>query len=362
MPLDRYVTLGRSGLRVSPLCLGTMTFGEEWGWGASIEDSRAILDAYEAAGGNFLDTANIYTKGHSETIIGDWLHAGDRGRRDRTVIATKFMGNLHRGDPNSGGAGRKAIVNACEHSLRRLRTDHIDLYWAHFHDRATPIEEMMRTLDDLVRSGKVRHVGLSDHPAWVCASAIEVARREGWEAPIALQIEYSLLQRTVEGELMPMARHYGLGVTPWSPLRAGILTGKYRRDARPAPGTTRVPEDSRFLTEATYDLIDELVAIADALGTTPARVALAWVQGRDGVSSTIIGARTLGQLEDNLGALEVTLAPEQVAALDAKSVPALPFPCEFLDGVRVAIQHGAVVNGQEADPWPLGPAGPHEVW
>lgn len=217
MKLTDYRTLGRSGLRVSPLCLGTMTFGSDWGWGAGVAESRAMLDAYLGAGGNFLDTANIYTKGHSEAILGDYF--AERGGRDRAVLATKFCGSLHRGDPNAGGAGRKAIQQQLEQSLRRLRTDCVDLYWLHFDDPHTPIEETMRALDDLVRAGKVRHLGVSDTPAWRVVQGQLEAQFRGWSPFVALQIEYSLIERTVEHDLMPMARSHGLGVTPWSPLK-----------------------------------------------------------------------------------------------------------------------------------------------
>ncbi|MFK7960850.1 MAG: aldo/keto reductase [Phycisphaerales bacterium] len=364
MSLDQYVTLGRSGLRVSPLCLGTMTFGTEWEWGADVADSNAMLGAYMERGGNFLDTANIYTKGHSEAIIGDYFAAGGpgAGRRDEVVIATKFMGNMHTGNPNGGGAGRAAIINACEESLRRLRTDHIDLYWAHFWDRATPIEEMMQTLDDLVRQGKVRYIGLSDHPAWVCTQAQYEAKLRHWTPLIALQIEYSLLQRTVEADLLPMARAMGMGVTPWSPLRAGILSGKYRRESRPEVGTTRVAKKSKFLNETTYALVDELAAIADELGCSVAQVALQWVQSRDGVTSTIIGARTLAHLDDNLGALDISLTDDHVKRLEDKSKPSLPFPADFLDGARTVIQGGTSLNGERRDPWPLAPDGADDRW
>jgi len=225
MPLDHYITLGRSGLRVSPLCLGAMTFGEDWGWGSTVEASQEILDRYIARGGNFIDTANGYTKGHSETIIGD--HVGRHAaRRDRLVIATKFTTNMYRGDPNGGGASRKAIIAQCEQSLRRLQTTYIDLYWLHVWDANTPVDETLRALDDLVRDGKVRFIGFSDTPAWKCAQAQTIAQLRGWSPLVALQIEYSLLERTVEGELIPMARELGMGVTPWSPL-AGGTNGVY---------------------------------------------------------------------------------------------------------------------------------------
>jgi aryl-alcohol dehydrogenase-like predicted oxidoreductase len=215
MSLNSYLTLGRSGLRVSPFCLGAMTFGEDLGegFGASVMDSEAMLLHYLEQGGNFIDTANIYTSGHSEKIIGDFFRSG-KGRRDRAVIATKFFCNLFAGDPNGGGASRKAILAQCDESLRRLQTDYIDLYYVHNWDRFTPIEETMSALDDLVKSGKVRYVGISDAPAWKVAQAQLIAHFRGWSPLIALQIEYSLMQRTVEGELVPMAEELGLGVLP----------------------------------------------------------------------------------------------------------------------------------------------------
>jgi aryl-alcohol dehydrogenase-like predicted oxidoreductase len=240
MPLDHYVTLGRSGLRVSPLCLGAMTFGEDLGWGSSVEESEAIIDRYIELGGNFIDTANVYTKGHSEKIIGD--HVGkERPKRNRLVIATKFSSNLHVGDPNGGGSNRKSIISACEESLRRLQTDYIDLYWLHNWDKHTPIEETMAALKDLVRAGKVRYLGVSDTPAWKVSQAQTIAQFRGWAPFIGLQIEYSLLERTVEGELIPMARELGLGVTPWSPLKGGVSAASTRvrtpvRSSPIAPG------------------------------------------------------------------------------------------------------------------------------
>ena len=349
MPLDHYVTLGRSGLRVSPFCLGCMTFGDEWAAvGTHEAESLDVLAAYLDAGGNFLDTANIYTMGHSEAIIGDYFAGAPSKARDRVVIATKFSGNLHPGDPNGGGAGRKAIIHQLEDSLRRLRTDHVDLYWCHFHDHNTPIDETMRALDQLVRDGKVRHIGFSDMPAWVVVQGQYEAIFRGWEPLIALQIEYSLAQRTVEADLLPMARSLGLGVTPWSPLRAGILSGKYRRDSRPEIGSTRVAAASPHLNDRNYAIIDELVAVADELESTPAQVALRWVQDREGVSSTIIGARRKAQLLDNLGALEIEITDDQAARLDAVSTPALPFPHEFLKNVVHVHQGGVHVDGQDS--------------
>lgn len=363
MPLNHYVTLGRSGLRVSPFCLGAMTFGQSWGLGSPREESFRVLDAYLQRGGNFIDTANIYNKGESEALLGEYFDAGPgKGRRDRVVIATKFMGNMYPRDPNGGGAARKSIMNACENSLRRLRMDHIDLYWAHFWDRHTPIEELMRTLELLVQQGKVRAIGLSDHPAWVCATAQMTALLRGWCPLAAIQIEYSLLQRTVEGELLPMAREFGLGVTPWSPLRGGVLSGKYTRRGRPEAGTVRVAADSKYLNERTYALIDELERVAAEVGGTVAQVALRWVQDRPGVTSTIIGARTMAQLEDNLGALDLNLTPQQTARLDELTVPSLPFPHEFLEMVQTAIQNDTTINGVTCGPWPLSPVGDEDRW
>jgi aryl-alcohol dehydrogenase-like predicted oxidoreductase len=352
MPLNHYVTLGRSGLRVSPFCLGTMTFGEDLGWGTSVEESKKILDRYIELGGNFLDTANFYTKSHSEKIIGD--HVGRHpGRRDRLVIATKFSGSLYPGDPNGGGSGRKSIIAACEHSLRRLQTDYIDLYWLHNWDVHTPMEETMAALETLVESGKVRYLGVSDTPAWKIAEANVIARFRGWSAFIGLQIEYSLLERSVEQELVPMALEFGLGITPWSPLKSGALSGKYtRRNVGQVKGDRGFFLDS-FLGEKAYAVVDVLEEIAKAHDSTPARVALAWVQGRPGVTSTIIGARRMTQLEDNIKALEVTLTTEERARLDALTQPTFGFP-QNMQSMFPSIHHGgATVNGVSAPTSPF---------
>jgi aryl-alcohol dehydrogenase-like predicted oxidoreductase len=354
MALNHYVTIGNSGLRVSPFCLGAMTFGEDWGWGSSVAESETIMGRFLERGGNFIDTANVYTKGHSEKIIGDFI-GRDRARRDRVVIATKFFGNLYPGDPNAGGAGRKNIVASCEQSLRRLQTDYIDLYWMHCWDRFTPIEETMRALDDLVASGKVRYIGLSDTPAWKVAHAQTIARFRGWAPLVALQIEYSLLERTVEGELIPMALEMGLGVTPWSPLKSGALSGKYTRENSATAKADRGERVTTSLNERVFAIIDELQAIAKELQATPAAVALAWVQGRPGVASTIIGARRLDQLEQNLAALDITLNLEQVARLDKLSKPTLSFPMQFLNVASMFAHGGATVNGEASTLWPLAP-------
>ena len=353
MPLTNYLTLGRSGLRVSPFCLGTMTFGEDWGWGSPVADSEAILGRYLELGGNFLDTANGYTKGHSEVIIGDYFARA--GRRDRVVIATKFGTNLYLGDPNGGGAGRKAIIEACEQSLRRLKTDYIDLYWMHFWDPHTPIDETMRALDDLVRAGKVRYLGVSDTPAWKVTQGHLLAQFHGGAPFVGLQIEYSLVERTVEGELVPMARELGLGITPWSPLRGGVLSGKYTRANAAQANPDRGDRVKAFFTERNLAIIDELIRIAGELGVSPATVALAWVQSRPGVTSTIIGARRLDQLEQNLAALDLKLRESDIAALDAVSAPTLNFPAPFFRMIPLFAQGGTTVNGTSSSAWPLMP-------
>jgi aryl-alcohol dehydrogenase-like predicted oxidoreductase len=354
MPLDHFVTLGRSGLRVSPFCLGGMTFGEERGWGSPAAVAEQIIDRYLDCGGNFIDTANSYNRGHSERIIGD--HVGCHpARRDRIAIATKFSFNLYPGDPNGGGGNRKSIIAACEESLRRLRTGYIDLYWMHYWDWFTPIDETMRALEDLVTAGKVRYLGFSDTPAWKVAQAQVTALLQGRTPLIALQIAYSLLERTVEGELIPMARELGLGVTPYGALASGVLSGKYTRANAAQAQPRRGEMVTAALTEKTFHLIDILNDIARQLETTPARVALAWVQSRPGVASTIIGARTMEQLEENLGALDLRLSPKHEAALEEASRPKLNFPAGFMAVVGPHPYGGTTINGQT---FPLSPFAP----
>lgn len=361
MPLDQYVTLGRSGLRVSRWCLGTMTFGEDLGWGASVEESQRIIDAYVDAGGNFLDTANIYTKGHSEQIIGD--HIGRQpARRDRVVIATKFLGNMHLGDPNGGGSHRKNMFNSVEESLRRLQTDYIDLYWVHFYDRHTPVEETMRALDDLVRAGKVRYVGFSDHPAWVCARAQTLAELKNWTPLIGLQIEYSLAERTVEFDLIPMAQQLGMGVTPWSPLKGGLLTDKY---ASNGPRDTKRGEwvSKHLDSPRVQAILSTLERVAREADCSMAEAALAWCAARPGVSSVIFGARTVDQLQTNLAAAGRTLSDEHQHALTEASQPEnVPFPHNFLGSAPTLIQGGTTVNGTPSQRWPLAPQTDEERW
>jgi aryl-alcohol dehydrogenase-like predicted oxidoreductase len=321
-----------------------MTFGQDVpGFGASVEESEAILAHYLEEGGNFIDTANGYTRGHSEKIIGDFFRAG-KGKRDRVVIATKFFMNLFAGDPNGGGAGRKAIFAQCEESLRRLQTDYIDLYYLHNWDRFTPIEETMSALDDLVRAGKVRYLGISDAPAWKVAQAQVMAHFRGWNSLIALQIEYSLMERTVEGELVPMAEELGLGILPWSPLKGGRLSGKYTRVNGAKMQGLRGTLGGDF-TEKQYDIIDMVGKVAEECQASASAVALAWLKGRPGVSSTILGVSTLAQLGVNLKALDVALTSEQIERLDGVSKPVLNFPADFLTHSPSISHAGATVNG-----------------
>lgn len=352
MSLDSYVTLGRSGLRVSPFTLGTMTFGEDHGWGSSPQESANILAAYLDRGGNSIDTANIYTNGHSEKIIGDYF-AGRSALRDRVVIGTKFFGNLYENDPNGGGPGRKAIVQQLENSLRRLQTDYVDIYWLHNFDPSTPVEETLRALDDLISDGKVRYVGFSDVPAWATAEAATIARFRGWAPIIALQLEYSLLERTSEGELIPMAQALGMGVMPWGPLKSGFLSGKYSSTTTGPVDTTRT-QLVGAPSQADYVVIDALNAVADEVGASPAAVALAWVQGRPGITSTLVGARRIDQFEANLQALDMTLTEAQRGVLDDVSAPTLNFPADNNRTLAPMIQFGgATVDGRPSTVSPL---------
>ncbi|WP_188194977.1 aldo/keto reductase [Nonomuraea sp. SYSU D8015] len=331
--LDTYRLLGRSGLRVSPLALGTMTFGTDWGWGSDKDESRRIFDTYVDRGGNFLDTASQYTDGTAETMVGEFA----AGRREQLVIATKYTMARRPGDPNSGGNHRKSMVQSVEASLRRLNTDHIDLLYLHAWDFTTPVEEILRGMDDLVRSGKVLYVGISDTPAWQVSRMQAIADLRGWTPLIALQIEYSLVERTVERDLIPMAREMGLGVIPWSPLASGVLTGKYSRSdleqevsSDPAGTRKNVAAANGSLTERALDIADVVKRVAGELEVEPAQVALAWTLLNPGVTAPIVGARTPAQLEDNLGALDVRFTEDQLAALDEVSRVDLGFPHEFL--------------------------------
>ncbi|MCM4084331.1 aldo/keto reductase [Actinoplanes sp. TRM88002] len=322
-----------------------MNFGDPT-WGADVKTSEAIIDHYLDAGGNTLDTANGYAEGRSEETIGGFL-TKHPGRRDRVVLATKFAGSMFPGDPNGGGAGRKAIMHQVEASLNRLGTDYIDLYWLHNLDPHTPLEETLGTLDDLVRSGKIRYFGFSDTPAWAVARLVTISELRGWSAVAGIQVEYSLLERSVEGELFAAARALGLGVAPWSPLSGGVLSGKYTRTVhRPADSGRATMSDSQALPESTYVLLDELADIAKEVNTSIASVALAWVRGREEVTSTIIGARTVEQLDANLGSLDVEISAEHRARLDELTTVKLPFPFPLLESTVPLWQHaGATING-----------------
>lgn len=334
MSLDTYRLLGRSGLRVSPMSLGSMTFGTDWGWGSDRDESRRIFDAYVDRGGNFIDTANQYTNGTAERFVGEF--AGDR--RDSLVIATKYTLVRRETDPNSAGNHRKNMVASVEESLRRLNTGYIDLLYLHAWDALTPVDEILRAMDDLVRAGKVLYVGISDTPAWQVSRMQTIADLRGWSPLIALQVEYSLIERTVERDLIPMAAEMGLGVIPWSPLGSGVLTGKYSHADLADAGTVASASGTRkdiavgngALTERGLDIADMVRKVADEMGTTPSKVALAWTLVNPAVTAPIVGARTLAQLEDNLGALDLRFTDDQLATLDAASRIDLGFPHEML--------------------------------
>jgi aryl-alcohol dehydrogenase-like predicted oxidoreductase len=326
MSLQDYVTLGRSGLRVSPLSLGTMTFGTEWGWGSEEAEAREIFDRYVDQGGNFVDTANMYTGGKSEQMVGKFI--SEKKLRDRIVLATKFTFNSEQGNPNTGGNGRKNIYQALEGSLRRLQTDSIDLYWLHAWDVVTPVEEVISTLSDLVRTGKIRYYAFSDTPAWYVARAQTLAEKEGKERLIALQLEYSLVERNIEREHIPAAQELGIALCPWSPLAGGFLTGKYKREGESGKGEGRLettkgsgnPAFNRF-SERNWRIHDVLIDVARRMNKPPAQVALNWVITQTGVTSTIIGATKLAQLNDNLQAADITIPAELRKRLDEVSAP-----------------------------------------
>jgi aryl-alcohol dehydrogenase-like predicted oxidoreductase len=318
--------LGRSGLRVSELCLGTMTFGEDWGWGADKATSRALYDAFREAGGNFFDSANRYTEGTSERFLGEFCAS----ERDQVVLATKFTLWTRRDDPNAGGNHRKNMVQALEASLKRLGTDYVDLYWVHAWDFTTSPEELMRGLDDLVRAGKVLYVGVSDTPAWVVSRAVTLAELRGWTPFTALQIKYSLLERTPERELLPMARALDLAVTPWSVLGTGLLTGKYRRGQADADDRLARSGRADEVDARSQGIVDAVLAVSEEIGCTPSQVAIAWLLDRPGVILPLVGARRPEQLADNLGALDVALDAAQRQRLDDASAVSLGFPHDFL--------------------------------
>ncbi len=329
----RYKLLGPSGLRVSELCLGTMTFGEDWGWGAAEAESRQIFDAFAEAGGNFIDTANLYTNGSSERMVGKFV----AGERDRWVVATKYSLNTGQGHINAGGNDRKNLVQSVDASLQRLNLDYLDLLWLHAWDGLTPVEEVMRALDDLVRQGKVLYVGVSDTPAWVVSQANTLAMLRGWTPFIGLQIEYSLKERTAERDLLPMADAFGLGVTAWSPLGGGVLTGKYNMPPEEHEETGRLAreESAGRITERDLQIADVVMEVADILERSPAQVALNWIRQKNRHTIPIIGARRLAQVQDNLACVEFSLSEEQLQKLDEVSAITLGFPHDFLQSPMV---------------------------
>ena len=326
IPAMRYRLLGGSGLRVSELCLGALTFGEDWGWGSSKEEARKIYDAFLEAGGNFIDTANVYTMGSSERFLGEFME----GHRERIVLATKYTNAMPGVDPNAGGNHRKNMVQAVEASLKRLKTDYIDLYWMHVWDQMTPVDEVMRAFDDLVRQGKVLYVGISDAPAWWIAQANTMAELRGWSRFVGLQVEYNLLERAVERELLPMAKALGIGVTAWSPLASGLLTGKHMKgteqDSRMSSEMMKgfKPKEDRHAA-----VIAAVVEMAKEMGISAAQLALAWLRHRSVPVIPIIGARKMQQFEDNLKSIEVKLSSDQVEKLDLVSAIDLGFPHDF---------------------------------
>jgi len=317
----KYRLMGSSGLRVSELALGAMTFGMD-GWGVEKDESRQVYDRFREAGGNFIDTANIYSGGRSEQFLGEFM--GDD--RDRIVLATKFTGPTRSRDVNAAGNSRKNMMDSVHASLRRLKTDYIDLYWVHARDFHTPIDEVMRGLDDLVTQGKVLYIGVSDTPAWEVSRANTLAELRGWARFVGLQIRYSLLDRAVERDLLPMAKAMDLTVTPWDTLGSGILTGKYNADA----STQGRAALRGRVKDRDLEIAAEVVAVANEIGRTPAQVALRWVIGGRGVIVPLVGARTKAQLDDNLGCLEFELDDVHRQRLDDASRIELGFPHDFL--------------------------------
>ena len=355
MSINHYYTLGRSGLRVSRLALGTMTFGTEWGWGSDKEAARAIFDRYVDAGGNFIDTADVYTQGTSETWLGEFIAA--RGLRDKVVLASKFSHPTDPGNPNACGNGRMHIVRAVEASLKRLGTDHIDLYFLHTWDQVTPVDEVMRSLDDLVRAGKVRHIGLSDVPAWYASRAQALAEFRGLEPVCALQLEYSLTERNIEFEYTRLATDHGMGIVAWSPLASGLLSGKYRpgadaasmADGRLKANLGRTSPLFDRMTERNWAIVAELETVAKEAGRTMAQVAIHWVANRPGVGSVILGATKLAQLDETMAALDFELPAELMTRLDAVSAPRAPFPYTlFTPEFQRSLHGGAAVGDKPA--------------
>ncbi|MGO9402018.1 MAG: aldo/keto reductase [Terriglobales bacterium] len=336
----KYRLFGNSGLRVSDVSLGTMTFGEDWGWGSAKDESRKIYEVYREAGGNFIDTANIYTNGTSETLLGEFM----RDHRQSVVLATKYTNAMAGNDPNAAGNHRKSMVQALEGSLRRLKTDYIDLYWLHIWDQMTPVEEVMRAFDDLVSQGKVLYIGVSDAPAWWISQANTLADLRGWTKFIGLQIEYSLIERTVERELIPMANAFKLGLVAWSPLAGGLLSGKYHSgDAADGRYTSEMAKVFMRTGERADRVVAALKKVSHEVGRSPAQVALAWLRYRDIPVIPIVGARRVSQLKDNLASIELELTREQVSVLDGASAIEMGFPHDFYENDMVkTIRYGGL--------------------
>ncbi|WP_410591999.1 aldo/keto reductase [Amycolatopsis sp. lyj-23] len=337
LTLDTYRLLGRSGLRVSPLALGTATFGTEWGWGAEKADARKLFDTYVERGGNFIDTANTYTDGSSERLLGEF----SRDHRESLVLATKYTTLRRPGDPNATGAHRKSLFASVETSLRRLGTDYLDLLYLHVWDFTTPVEEILRGLDDLVRRGKVLYVAVSNAPAWEISRMQAIADLRGWSPLVALQVEYNLVNRVAERDLIPMARAMGLGVTPYSPLAGGLLSGKYRRGDAVQGARASFNAGLGLVTERNLAIAEVVAAVAAELGRTPAQVGLAWTLQNPGVTAPIVGARTPEQLAGNLDALAVEFTGEQLARLDEAGAVDLGYPHDLLAGDHIrAVMRG----------------------
>jgi len=322
-----YKLLGKSGLRVSELALGTMTFGEEWGWGASKDESKKVFDAFTNAGGNFIDTANRYTEGTSEKFVGDFI-ASDR---EHFVVATKYTLHTRRGDPNFSGNHRKNMMYSLEASLKRLNTDYIDLYWVHAWDFTTPEEEVLRALDDMIRAGKILYIGISDTPAWIVSRMNAIAELRGWTQLTALQIKYSLLERTVERELLPMARKLDLAVTPWGVIGGGVLSGKYNKNKN-EQGRAQL---NKAIKDDHLKITEEVIKVADEIECSPSQVAINWVRQQPGVIIPVVGAKTEAQLKDNIDCLKFNLNENQLNQLNEASKIDLGFPHTFLESENI---------------------------
>lgn len=349
----RYKLFGKSGLRVSELCLGGMTFGQDWGSmlpGASKEEAKKIFELFVNEGGNFIDTANVYQKGTSEKYVGEFISS----EREKFVLATKYTLTTNPDDPNASGNHRKNLVQSVDASLKRLNTHYIDLLWVHIWDPMTPIEEVMRSLDDLVKSGKILYIGISDVPAWVVSYADAIAELRGWSPFIGIQVMYNLIERSVERELLPMARALDIGVTAWSPLGGGVLSGKYNNNRQNNPNEQKRyndnnPMSASFVNERNISIATEVQVIAKEMNKTPSQIALNWIRqqpqkqadkGKGGVAIPIIGARTEAQIKDDLGCLDFELTEDQLKRLDEKSKIQLGFPHDFMSEAAKVFLYG----------------------